>query len=513
MKRVIFLVMAILVSTQVIAQAENVPSIALGIAEAYIAGQVSIQPAGSVLQPTDIFADDLGQVHVRYQHVYKGIPVFESEAIVHIDLATESVIEFTEALRPFAAIETQPGISALEAHGKALQHVPQGRGLGHRHDLMVHVDNGVALLSWRIRIGGEGAQGPVDTIAFIGAHKGEMLRSWDNVQTSAASGTGKGFFNGVVGLTTDKTTRYRLSDPARGNQVTCDMNNRQGSCTYMDDADNQWGDGTLSNRQTVAVDGQYGAAVTWDYYKSVHGRSGIANDSKGAFSRVHYGKNYNNAFWSDSCFCMTYGDGDGRTFNPFDSLDVAGHEMSHGITSRTAKLTYTGESGGLNEATSDIFGTMVEFYANNANDTPDYLIGEKLYKSGAYALRSMIQPSLDGRSSDCWYSGLGGLDVHYSSGVANHFFYLLAEGTASGTPSPTCGNTDANVATGKGTLVGIGRSKAEKIWYRALAVYMTASTNYARARFATLAAAADLFGAGSLEQSAVANAWNAVKVN
>ena len=79
---------------------------------------------------------------------------------------------------------------------------------------------------------------------------------------------------------------------------------------------------------------------------------------------------------------MTYGDGDGVTFNPFDSLDVAGHEMTHGVTSRTANLTYSGESGGLNEGTSDIFGTMVEFYANNTNDTPDYLIGEELYKNG-----------------------------------------------------------------------------------------------------------------------------------
>jgi Zn-dependent metalloprotease len=282
----------------------------------------------------------------------------------------------------------------------------------------------------------------------------------------------------------------------------------------MDDVDNKWGDGTLSNRQSVAVDAQYGTAVTWDYFKIVHGRNGIAHDGKGAINRVHYGRNYNNAFWSDSCFCMTYGDGDGKTFNPFDSLDVAGHEMTHGVTSRTAKLTYTGESGGLNEATSDIFGTMVEYYANNTNDTPDYLIGEKLYKSGSYALRSMIQPSSDGRSSDCWYSGLGSLDVHYSSGVANHFYYLLAEGTPSsgGSTSPTCNIEDMKNATGTDTITGIGRGKAEKIWYRALTAYMTSSTNYAGARSATLKAAADLFPGSTAEYIAVATAWDAVNV-
>ena len=189
-------------------------------------------------------------------------------------------------------------------------------------------------------------------------------------------------------------------------------------CYYMDDANNNWGDGTLTNRQSVAVDAQYGTAETWDYYKTVHGRNGIANNGKGSYNRVHYGKAYNNAYWSDSCLCMTYGDGDGVTFNPFDSLDVAGHEMSHGVTSRTANLTYKGESGGLNEATSDIFGTMVEYYASNGSDAPDYLIGERLYKSGNKALRYMFRPSLDGKYV-VFGKLIGGFDVPDKIGVGD----------------------------------------------------------------------------------------------
>lgn len=211
---------------------------------------------------------------------------------------------------------------------------------------------------------------------------------------------------------------------------------------------------------------------------------------------------------------MTYGDGDGTTFNPFDSLDVAGHEMTHGVTSRTANLTYSGESGGLNEGTGDIFGTMVEFYASNPNDTPDYLIGEELYKSGTRALRSMIQPSADGSSAHCWYSGVGNLNVHYSSGVANHFFHLLAEGTTYGSPVCAAGNT--RVASGTGTLTGIGRDAAAKVWYRALTVYMTSSTNHADARSATIAAADDLVGLSKVASNvpaAVAAAWASVNVN
>ncbi len=377
---------------------------------------------------------------------------------------------------------------------------------------MVLVRDGAAYLAWQVHATGDDARGPVDQIAFVDAGNGGVLRSWDNVKTAAAAGTGRGFFNGSVALTTNQlaAASYELRDPSRGGQYTVNMNGKQGgNGAIFTDADNAWGDGTLANAQTVGVDAQYGTAMTWDYYLTVHGRNGIANNGAGAYNRVHYGKNYNNAFWSDSCFCMTYGDGDGRTFNPFDSLDVAGHEMSHGVTSRTSNLTYSGESGGLNEGTSDIFGAMVEFYAANPNDPGDYLIGEELYKSGNNALRSMIKPSVDGASADCYYSTIGSLNVHYSSGLANHFFHLLSEGTSMG--SPTCNAADTRVATNTTrTLTGIGRNKADRIWYRALTVYMTASTNYAAARVATVKAANDLYGSASTESAAVAAVWTAL---
>jgi hypothetical protein len=185
---------------------------------------------------------------------------------------------------------------------------------------------------------------------------------------------------------------------------------------------------------------------------------------------------------------MSFGDGNGTSYNPFVSLDITAHEMTHGITARTANLTYSGESGGLNEATSDIFGTAVEYYAANTADAGDFLIGEKIKRTGTpLYFRSMIKPSVDGYSADCWYSTVGSLLVHQSSGVANHFFYLLSQGTTAGNPSKTCLSSNTRVATGNGTLTGITRAKAEKIWYRALTVYMTSSTNYAAARVATIA--------------------------
>ena len=307
-----------------------------------------------------------------------------------------------------------------------------------------------------------------------------------------------------------------MRDPSRGGMRTIDGSNSRTSGQVYKDADNVWGNFSTSDPATVVGDAQYGAAATWDYYKTVHGRLGIAGNGKGSYSRVHYGRRYSNAYWNDSCFCMTYGDGDGVVLGPLVSLDIAGHEMSHGVNAQTANLIYSGESGGLNEANSDILGTMVEFHANNAQDTPDYLIGERAFLANVpgsadqRALRYMFNPIADGRSPNCYYSGIGNLDVHYSSGVANRFFYLLAEGSA----AKTFSGVKHYAATCNGASVtGIGRAKAEKIWYRALSVYFTADTDYAGARAATIQAAKDLYGATSTEASRVAAAWSAVKVN
>ena len=197
------------------------------------------------------------------------------------------------------------------------------------------------------------------------------------------------------------------------------------------------------------------------------------------------------------------------SYGPLVSLDVAGHEMSHGVTENTAGLTYSGESGGLNEATSDIFGTMVEFFENNTSDPGDYLIGEEFDLKKHLGLRRMDNPASDGASQNCYTTGTKNLDVHYSSGVGNHFFYLLAEGSAAKTlggvvhSSPTCNGS---------TITGIGRDASQKIWYRALSVYMTSGTTYSGARTATLNAARDLYGATSTQYTTVAAAWSAVGV-
>ena len=460
---------------------------------------------------SDALLDDDGAQHVRFQRRYRGMAVVGGDTVVHSD-RNGSFRDASQTLDRSINIARGAALSGGRAIKAALDAHAGGSTRGTAPELVVYARGDVPVLAWDVRVFGEQVDGtPSEKHVVVDAQVGTVLESWDDIHTAAAAGTGKSLYSGTVALTTNTIAGgYELRDPSRGNTYTINLNNSTSGGSVFTDADNVWGTGLVSSTQSAAVDAQYGTAVTWDYFKNVHGRTGIANNGVGAYNRVHYSTRYNNAFWSDSCFCMTYGDGDGTTFTPLVSLDVAGHEMTHGVTSRTAALIYSGESGGLNEATSDIFGTMVEFYAANANDPGDYLIGEKIYKGGVNGLRSMITPSSDGGSADCWYSTVKNLNVHYSSGVANHFYFLLAQGTTNGSPSKTCVAGNTRVATGTGTLVGIGRAKAEKIWYRALTVYMTSSTSFSGARTATIRAANDLYGTGSAEVNAVAAAWTAV---
>jgi Zn-dependent metalloprotease len=463
----------------------------------------------------DVIVDPDGSSHVRMDRTIGGLPVLGGDVVVH--QAKDGAFEGASlTLTKSANVARTPKVSAATATVKALAKGLKAEG---KPSLVIEARTGAPRLAYLVTTGGTQADGtPSRITTTIDALTGAKLVSEQHIET--ATGDGKSLYSGTVPLQTSTATGgFTLTDATRGNGFTADANNKTDSVlcqlfqigcptpTKFVDADNHWGTGTTADRASAAVDAHYGAATTFDYYKNVHGRNGIFGDGKGVPSRVHYGTNYVNAFWDGKQ--MTYGDGDNVAAGPLVSIDVAGHEMSHGVTEHTANLTYSGESGGLNEATSDIFGTLVEFYSNSAADPGDYYIGEKIMKDRV-ALRYMDKPSKDGQSPDCYSSGVGNLDVHYSSAIANHFAYLLAEGTG----AKTIGGLPHNSPTCDGSsITGIGHDKLGKIWYRALTTYMTSGTTYAQARTATLNAATDLYGAGSVERATVAAAWSAVAVN
>jgi Zn-dependent metalloprotease len=469
---------------------------------------------------TGTIVDADGTAHVRLQRNYRGLDVVGGDLVVH-QASSGAWRGLSQTLHQNLTLGTTASVSQGAAEAAATSSKANRRIAGAQAEsskLVVDATGSVPRLAWAVTTGGVQSDGtPSRLVSYVDARSGTVLHGVQQIET--ADGSGQSLYAGTVPLQlTFATLAYQLKDPTRGSTYTTDMKNKSDSllCTLLGfgcsagtlftSPDNQFGNGTTSSRESAAVDAQYGTNMTWDFYKTTFGRNGIFGNGTGSYNRVHYGSNYVNAFWDGTK--MTYGDGDGSSYGPLTSLDVAGHEMSHGVTENSANLTYSGESGGLNESTSDIFGTMVEFFANNAADPGDYLIGEQFDKTHK-GLRRMDDPASDGKSVNCWSSSVANLDVHYSSGVGNHFFYLLAEGSGQKTVggvlhnSPTCNGS---------TVTGIGRADAEQIWYRALTVYMTSSTNYASARTASLNAARDLYGASSAQYAAVATAWSAVSV-
>ncbi|HRI03503.1 MAG TPA: M4 family metallopeptidase [Pyrinomonadaceae bacterium] len=466
--------------------------------------------------------DGLKTAHTHVRQRIGGVPVWEGEAIVHI-APDGSVKGMTDALADNIAINTTPNFGEKEAlslaigmyTGKArLTDTPTIGLFIYRGDDRDH-------LVYRVETPRlDGSRGTSVPVVFVDAHTGERVDGYDNLQT----GSGSSLYSGTVAISTSQSgANFYMEDTTR-RMGTFNMNNTGNTSTgtggtqsRYTDVDDNW---TATNAR-AGVDAHYGAAKTFDYYQTVHGRNGIdgnygpgtttaaANGVSIVASRVHFGSNYNNAFWYQNM--MTYGDGNGTTFTPLTTIDICGHEMTHGVTERTANLTYAKESGALNESWSDIMGSMVELYADGGTVSGDtWKIGEDAYTPGTAgdALRRMDNPNAVGDpdhytlrlyQGSCTASNANDqCGVHTNSSISNHAFYLIANG---GT------NRVSGVA-----VTGIGGTDAAKIFYRALTTYMTASTNFAGARTATLSAATDLFGASSAQYNSVATGWCAVGV-
>lgn len=465
--------------------------------------------------------DQLGMAHTHVGQRINGIPVWEGEAIVHLN-SDGTLARMTDALRDNISVNTTANFSQKEALRFATNaYTEKARQTDSPIiDLFIYRAEDRDRLVYRVetpRV--DGSKDTSAPVAFVDAHTGEIVDRYDNLKT----GTGSSLYSGTVNITTSQSgSNFYMEDTTR-RMGTFNMNNTGNTSTgtggtqsRYTDADDNW---TATNAR-AGVDAHYGAAKTFDYYQTVHGRNGIdgnygpgtttaaANGVSIVASRVHFGSNYNNAFWYQNM--MTYGDGNGTTFTPLTTIDICGHEMTHGVIERTANMTYSRESGALNESFADVFGSMVEAYADGAISAQTWLIGEDAYTPGTPgdALRRMDNPNAVGDpdhysvrlypgtctpSSSNDYCG-----VHTNSSISNHAFYLMAAG-------------GTNRVSGV-TVTGMGGTDAARIFYRALTVYMTASTNFAGARTATLNAATDLFGASSTQYTKVATGWCAVGV-
>ncbi|MCB9792748.1 MAG: M4 family metallopeptidase [Alphaproteobacteria bacterium] len=409
--------------------------------------------------------DEMGGAHVRYQQYAGGFPVFGGEIIAHVN-HQGAVTGYSDSLIRDIAVE--PGIAYNQTEAKDIALALDARGMQPSEDqtaeLVVLMHEGRAYLVWKVRTAFLESE-PGIPIRFIDAKSGELVWEYDNLQT------------------------YSLSD---SDKVTYDMAN---STRY-----NRASVGDSSDAELLMT--HDGIGDTLSFLSSAVGRDSFNGSGAVVKSYSHYSRNYVNAFWDGSK--LTFGDGDGVYSNYLGVLDVAAHELGHGVTTYEANLNYSYESGALNEGASDILAAAVEAFVDGGTSQDTWDVGEDCWLQGR-ALRYMQYPSQDGDSRDHYsarYTGTsdnGG--VHWNSGIANHWFYLLTEGGQHHNSSYRSGYT----------VQGVGITDAYEIFYAALANYMTSSTNFAGARTATESACSAL-GKSSDTCHSVSLAWYEVGV-
>ncbi len=298
-------------------------------------------------------------------------------------------------------------------------------------------------------------------------------------------------------------------------QETFDLLNKtSGDGVLMTDADDLWNSnrGIASPSQAAGVDAHYYAGVVDDFYGDVFGRDSIDGNGMQIVSKVHYDRNYCNAFWNGSY--MTYGDGDGRGCLPLSGgLDVDGHELTHGVTEFTSGLIYENESGALNEAFSDMMGNTIEFYAdaNNLDPTvgPDFRIGEDVINPGTAGagFRNMADPAEFDDPDHMVDKYVGTSDsggVHTNSGIANHAYYLTVMGGRNAGCTPTATRAATHTEDCDTVVAPVGLDRTEHIYYDGF-TSLPEYANFCDARNATVAVAGDQAGP-------VSDAWKAVGV-
>jgi Zn-dependent metalloprotease len=482
-----------------------------GVAE--LRGTALARGIADELRVSRVTVDRESMAHTRVQQVVRGVPVLGGEAIAHFTSDGE-LFTTTDALLSNVVVNTTPAITAAAAIDVAvtaygcrdcLTETPTA-------DLWVLRQNGADHLVYRVQLQRlDGSNETALPVIFVDAHGGFVVSRYDNLQTAS----GSSLYSGTVTIGTRAYPSLYAMENHTTRIGTWDMRNGTTTAFFFIDSDDLWDSPT----QRAGVDAHYGMERFFNYLSSIHGRNGI-DGSGGPFllssldglttlvtSVVHYGVNYNNAFWSSSGF-MAYGDGDGVQLSPLVTLDIAGHEMTHGVIQYTANLIYQGESGALNESWADVFGAMLERHVKGESANT-WLSGEQAFTPAIAgdAGRYMDDPhraSNKGFTADDdpdHYSEryTGAVDnggVHINSGIANKAFYLLAKGGAHHLG---------------GSMTGIGADAAARIWFNALS-FMTTTTNFAQARTATLNAAAALYGSGGVQHTAVSAAWCLVGV-
>lgn len=460
--------------------------------------------------------DQLGMVHYRFNQTFNGVKVEFASWIVHakenrvLSMNGElfdAISDFNPGLSESEALEMALGYVGAETYKweidleeQAIQHINHDHNATYYpigEKVIINTDPALKEvdlhLTWKFNIYAHEPMSRQEV--YVDATSGNTIFTQDLIHHADSNGTAVTNYNGNFNLVADYTgSNFRLRESGRGNGIsTYNLNSgTNGLGSDILDNDNVW-NSTAANEMS-GPDAHFGTEMTYDFFFANFGRNSIDDSGFELISRVNYGNNFTNAFWDGNV--MTYGSGGAS----FATIDIAGHEVTHGLTTNTAALIYSYESGALNESFSDIFGAAIEFYAEGG--ISDWLLGE----DRGSVIRYMNNPNLGGDPDtylgDFWHTEAwdnGG--VHINSGVQNFWFYLLTEGGS--------GTNDLN---NNYSVDALGVEKAQAIAFRNLTVYLTPSSQYFDARFYAIQSAVDLYGNCSEEVEQTTNAWYAVGV-
>lgn len=459
--------------------------------------------------------DELGMTHVRFNQSVNGVNVEGAEVIVHFNKNNEivSVNGRTNQTITADSVDTNASLSSDEALSAALASVNAPEELTYEptSELVVLPFEGKNYTAYKVNVNFMGEE-PGNWFVFVDAKTGEVIDQYNGLmhtdeQTQKGSGKGVHGEHRELHITQVKEphagTKFALADYSHenlGGIVTYDAKN---DYSFSNDTVHMGNSAAfISDYDRAAVDAHYNSEKVYDYFLNEHGRNSLDGNGMAIISRVHYGNNYNNASWNGRW--MTYGDGDGKFMISLSAgLDVAAHEMTHGVISHSANLVYRNQSGALNESFADVFGALV--------DDSDWEMGEDIMApeakaNGSTVLRSLSNPNgvIVSNEQRRAYSTNGGVypdhmdefyhmptsvdggGVHVNSSITNHAAYLIAQ--------------------------DLGREKLGKIYYRALTVYLTSNSDFSDARQAIVQSAIDLYGEGSEEEAAVHSGFDGVGI-
>ncbi|MGL4205230.1 MAG: M4 family metallopeptidase [Aeromonadaceae bacterium] len=425
--------------------------------------------------------------HLRKWQYYRGVRVLGGEIIEHRAGSPRIPAVTGRVAEQIVLSSVQPAYEPKQAEQQARALYPDAKQVSRMSsELVVTLDGEVERLAYLVTFFSHGTNGPIRPVVVLDANSGEVIEQHDGL-THDVLATGPG---GNV-----KTGRYRYGEQFPGLQVTAlgsDCRLQSANVTTIDLQHGTRGDEPYHfscwESPGHAINGAYSPlndahAFGHETYRLYQQWLGVAPLKQPLLLRVHYLTNYENAFWDGEA--MTFGDG-ARNFYPLVALDVVSHEVSHGFTEQNSALNYAGQSGGINEAFSDMAGEAAECLHQMDSQGAcqvDWQVGSSIIK-GQGALRYLDRPALDGVSIEHASKFRPGMDVHYSSGVFNRAFYLLA------------------------TTPGWSIRQAFVVFARANQHYWTARSSFNEAACGVLHAAVD----EKLDEKAVAAAFMAVGV-